>query len=280
MVVRRLDRGPWVAVNCGAIPEALLEAELFGHTRGAFTGAVQSRPGKFEAANHGTIFLDEVGDMPFPIQAKLLRVLQEKEVERLGGNERIHLDLRVIAATNVDLTARVQEGLFRQDLYYRLNVFNILMPALREHKEDIPDLVQALLADMNAKHSRKVATVSEAVLQQFQNYSWPGNVRELRNTLERAVIVCEGAVVETKHLAPGFGQTTSRPAASDPDAIHLGVGTTVEEAERQLILKTLASTNNNKTRAAEILQISLKTLHNKLKEYGAATAEADGEKGE
>jgi DNA-binding NtrC family response regulator len=148
------------------------------------------------------------------------------------------------------------------------------MPPLREHKEDVPDLVQTLLAEMSAKHGRKVAAVSEAVLNLFRNYSWPGNVRELRNTLERAVIVCDSAVVETKHLPPGFGQSTVRPSVEDPDAIRLGVGTTVEEAEKMLIVKTLQATSNNKTRAAEILGISLKTLHNKLKEYGNEAAEA------
>jgi DNA-binding NtrC family response regulator len=271
---------PFVAINCAAIPETLIESEIFGHEKGAFTGAMERRVGCFELAEGGTLLLDEIGEMPAGTQAKLLRVLEERMLRRLGSKVETAVDVRVLAATNKIPEEAVEKGELRQDLYYRLNVFNILMPSLREHKEDIPDLVQALLADMNAKHSRKVATVSEAVLTQFQSHSWPGNVRELRNTLERAVIVCEGAVVETKHLAPGFGQTTARPAASDPDAIHLGVGTTVEEAERQLILKTLASTNNNKTRAAEILQISLKTLHNKLKEYGAATAEAEGEKGE
>jgi len=271
---------PFVAINCAAIPETLIESEIFGHEKGAFTGAMERRVGCFELAEGGTLLLDEIGEMPAGTQAKLLRVLEERMLRRLGSKVETAVDVRVLAATNKIPEEAVEKGELRQDLYYRLNVFNILMPSLREHKEDIPDLVQALLADMNAKHGRKVATVSEAVLTQFQNHSWPGNVRELRNTLERAVIVCEGAVVETKHLAPGFGQTTARPAASDPDAIHLGVGTTVEEAERQLILKTLASTNNNKTRAAEILQISLKTLHNKLKEYGAASAEADGEKGE
>ena len=152
------------------------------------------------------------------------------------------------------------------------------MPPLREHKEDVPELVKSLLSEMNAKHGRNAAMISEAVLNLFQNYSWPGNVRELRNTLERAVIVCEDAVIETKHLPPGFGQIVQRPAASDPNAVHLGVGTTVEEAERLLILKTLEATNNNKTRAAEILGISLKTLHNKLKEYGTAGAAAESGK--
>src|SRR5258705_12035456 len=257
---------PFVPINCAAIPETLIESEIFGHEKGAFTGAMERRVGCFELAGGGTLLLDEIGEMPAGTQAKLLRVLEERTLRRLGGKVETPFDVRVLAATNKVPEDAVANGDLRQDLYYRLNVFNIPMPSLREHKEDIPDLVQALLADMNAKHNRKIATVSEAVLHQFQNHSWPGNVRELRNTLERAVIVCEGAVVETKHLPPGFGQVTARPVAADPNAIHLGVGTTVEEAERQLILKTLASTNNNKTRAAEILQISLKTLHNKLKE--------------
>jgi transcriptional regulator with PAS, ATPase and Fis domain len=173
----------------------------------------------------------------------------------------------VLAATNKVPDDAVANGELREDLYYRLNVFNIHMPALREHKEDIRDLVESLLKDMNEKHNRNVSHVSEAVLNMFQSYSWPGNVRELRNTLERAVIVCESGLIETKHLPPGFGQSV-RPVVNDPDAVHLGVGTTVAEAEKLLILKTLQATANNKTRAAEILGISLKTLHNKLKEYG------------
>jgi DNA-binding NtrC family response regulator len=184
------------------------------------------------------------------------------------------VDVRVLAATNKIPEEAVAKGELRNDLYYRLNVFNIHMPLLREHKEDLPDLVQALLADMCQKHGRKIGTISDAVLHAFQNFSWPGNVRELRNSLERAVIVCEGPVIETRHLPPGFGQPTLHTASNDPDAVRLGVGTTVEEAEKLLILKTLQATANNKTRAAEILGISLKTLHNKLKEYGNAQADA------
>jgi len=189
------------------------------------------------------------------------------------------VDVRVLAATNKVPEDAVARGELRNDLYYRLNVFNIHMPPLREHREDIPELVQALLSEMSSKHSRRVATVSEAVLNAFKNYSWPGNVRELRNTLERAVIVCDGAVVETKHLPPGFGHAPVRPSVDDADSIRVGVGTTVGEAERLLIIKTLESTNNNKTRAAEILGISLKTLHNKLKEYGSSSS-SDGSRTE
>jgi DNA-binding NtrC family response regulator len=268
---------PFVPINCAAIPETLIESEIFGHEKGAFTGALERRTGCFELAEGGTLLLDEIGEMPIATQAKLLRVLEDHKVRRLGSKVETTVDVRVLAATNKIPEEAVARGELRNDLYYRLNVFNINMPSLREHKEDIPDLVQSLIADMSAKHGRRVATVSEAVLNVFHSYSWPGNVRELRNTLERAVIVCDSSVVETKHLPPGFGQTPLRPSVEDPDAVRLGVGTTVEEAEKLLILKTLESTNNNKTKAAEILAISLKTLHNKLKEYGTASADADKE---
>jgi len=271
---------PFVPINCAAIPETLIESEIFGHEKGAFTGAMERRTGCFELAEGGTLLLDEIGEMPVATQAKLLRVLEDRKLRRLGSKVETTVDVRVLAATNKVPEEAVARGELRNDLYYRLNVFNIHMPPLRDHKEDVPDLVQSLLNEMSAKHSRKVATVSEAVLNQFRNYSWPGNVRELRNTLERAVIVCDSAVIETKHLPPGFGQTPLRASEEEADAVRLGVGTTVEEAERLLILKTLEATSNNKTRAAEILGISLKTLHNKLKEYGSATAELAVEKEE
>jgi DNA-binding NtrC family response regulator len=260
---------PFVPINCAAIPETLIESEIFGHEKGAFTGALERRTGCFELAEGGTLLLDEIGEMPANTQAKLLRVLEDRKLRRLGSKVETSVDVRVLAATNKNPDDAVAGGELRQDLYYRLNVFNVHMPLLREHKEDIRELVKSLLAEMSQKHDRKVADVSEAVLNLFQSYSWPGNARELRNTLERAVIVCEGGLIETRHLPPGFGQSV-RPVVHDPDAVHLGVGTTVEEAEKQLILKTLQATSNNKTRAAEILGISLKTLHNKLKEYGRA----------
>ena len=260
---------PFFPINCAAIPETLIESEIFGHEKGAFTGAVERRTGCFELAEGGTLLLDEIGEMPVATQAKLLRVLEDHKLRRLGSKVETSVDVRVLAATNKVPDEAVEKGELRQDLYYRLNVFNIHMPPLRDHKDDIRELVKSLLAEMNKKHERKVADVSEAVLNLFQSYSWPGTVRELRNTLERAVIVCESGLVETKHLPPGFGQNV-RPTVHDPDAVHLGVGTTVEEAEKQLIIKTLQATTNNKTRAAEILGISLKTLHNKLKEYGRA----------
>src|SRR6476659_3536923 len=271
---------PFVPINCAAIPETLIESEIFGHEKGAFTGALERRTGCFELAEGGTLLLDEIGEMPVATQAKLLRVLEDRKLRRLGSKVETTVDVRVLAATNKVPEEAVARGELRNDLYYRLNVFNIHMPPLREHREDVPDLVHALLSEMSSKHSRRVATVSEAVLNAFKNYSWPGNVRELRNTLERAVIVCDGAVVETKHLPPGFGHAPVRPSMDDADSIRVGVGTTVGEAERLLIIKTLESTNNNKTRAAEILGISLKTLHNKLKEYGSSSADARAEKEE
>jgi len=272
----RKDR-PFVAINCAAIPETLMESEIFGHEKGAFTGALERRTGCFELAEGGTLLLDEIGEMPIGTQAKLLRVLEDRKLRRLGSKVETSVDVRVLAATNKIPDEAVSRGELRSDLYYRLNVFNIHLPPLREHKEDVPGLVQLLLAEMSGKHGRKVSAVSEAVLNQFSNYSWPGNVRELRNTIERAIIVCDSGMVETKHLPPGFGQAPLRTAANDPDAVRLGVGTTVEEAEKMLILKTLEATSNNKTRAAEILGISLKTLHNKLKEYGSSAAETGKE---
>jgi DNA-binding NtrC family response regulator len=269
---------PFVPINCAAIPETLIESEIFGHERGAFTGAMERHTGCFELAEGGTLLLDEIGEMPVGTQAKLLRVLEDHKLRRLGGKFETTVDVRVLAATNKVPDDAVANGELREDLYYRLNVFNIHLPALREHKEDIRELVKGLLADMNEKHNRKVADVSEAVLNMFQAYSWPGNVRELRNTLERAVIVCEGGLIETRHLPPGFGQTV-RPVVNDPDAVHLGVGTSIAEAEKLLILKTMQATNN-KTRTADMLGISVKTLHNKLREYDhpqdeVVTAEGD-----
>jgi DNA-binding NtrC family response regulator len=265
---------PFVAINCSAIPETLIESEIFGHEKGAFTGALERRAGCFELAEEGTILLDEIGEMPIGTQAKLLRVLEDRKLRRLGSKVETTVDVRVLAATNKLPEEAVAKGQLRNDLYYRLNVFNIDMPPLRDHKEDLPELTQALLDAMNQKHGRKTATVSDAVISMFQAYDWPGNVRELRNLLERAVIVCEGSVIEPKHLPPGFGHATSRGPVSEGNAVRVGVGTTVEEAERLLILKTLESTHNNKTRAADILGISLKTLHNKLKEYGGASVGA------
>ncbi len=261
---------PFVAVNCAAIPETLIESEIFGHEKGAFTGALERRAGCFELAEEGTLLLDEIGEMPIATQAKLLRVLEDKKLRRLGSKMESPVDVRVLAATNKNPDTAVDSGQLRADLYYRLNVFNIHMPPLREHKEDIPAIVEAMIQDMNDKHGRNVPGVDPGMLQRLMQYDWPGNVRELRNTIERAVILCGSNPVGAQHLPPGFGTrgVESSADASVANTVKVEVGTTVDEAERLLIVKTLASTNNNKTRAAEILGISLKTLHNKLKEYG------------
>lgn len=266
----------FVAVNCAAIPETLIESEIFGHEKGAFTGAIERRAGCFELAEEGTLLLDEIGEMPVATQAKLLRVLEDRKLRRLGSKIEAPVDVRVLAATNKDPEDAVAGGQLRGDLFYRLNVFNIHMPPLRDHKEDIPAIAESMISDMNQKHGRSVTGIDSEMLARLMAHDWPGNVRELRNTIERAVVLCGEGQLQSRHLPPGFGTRTARPATEiPPNAIQLEVGATVDDAERMLIFKTLESTHNNKTRAAEILGISLKTLHNKLREYGtAATAGA------
>ena len=259
---------PFVAVNCAAIPESLIESEIFGHEKGAFTGAVERRAGCFELATGGTLLLDELGEMPPGTQAKLLRVLEERKLRRLGARTEQEVDVRVLAATNRDPFEAVARGQLRSDLYYRLNVFNVHLPPLREHMEDLPDLAEAMVAEMNRKHSRRVSGVTASMLDRMRAYDWPGNARELRNLVERAVILCpDGAPLDAGHLPPGFGTGKMASPVNDASLIPVRVGHTVDEAERMLIERTLESTGQNKTRAAEILGISLKGLHNKLKEY-------------
>ena len=267
---------PFVAINCAALPETLIESELFGHEKGAFTGALERRAGCFELAQNGTVLLDEIGDMPLGTQAKLLRVLEDQRVRRLGGKTEIQLDVRVVAATNSPLETAMREGRFREDLFYRLNVFPVPLPPLRDRLEDIPALVAALLADMNRKHSTKVTEAAPNVLEILRTHTWPGNVRELRNVIERAAILAGEGTIRLEHLPPPFhGQSPGavRPAAAASAAngneLRIPVGSTIEHAERALIELTLEHTKNNKTRAAEILGISQKTLFNKLREYGA-----------
>ncbi len=255
---------PFVAVNCAAIPETLMDSEIFGHEKGAFTGAVERRVGCFELADGGTLLLDEIGEMPIGTQAKLLRVLEDSRVRRLGSKSESSVDVRVLASTNKVPDEAVAKGQLRSDLYFRLNVVEIFMPPLRAHLEDLEDLTTALLEDLNHKHNCAVRAVDEEVLELFRHHSWPGNVRELRNTLERAVVTHPGEVLRKKDLTPEFGRVLP---ASAGDSLRLRPGLTVAEAERRLILETLAFTQNNKTRAAEMLGISLKTLHNKLKVY-------------
>ena len=268
----RRKSGPFVAVNCAALPETLIESELFGHEKGAFTGALQRRSGCFELADRGTLLLDEIGDMPIGTQAKLLRVLEDSKVRRLGGSHEFDVDVRVIASTNKDLREAIRQNLMREDLYYRLNVFHIRLPALRERPEDIPPITAALLRDLNKKHECRVVGLHRAVAENFQRYRWPGNVRELRNVLERAVILVGEGTVQASHLMGSLSEDAAGAPprrAADPNEVTLRVGTTVREAEKALLLRTLDHTGNNKTRAARILDISLKTLHNKLKEYQA-----------
>ena len=265
----RRSAGPFVAVNCAAIPDTLLESEVFGHERGAFTGALERRIGCFELANGGTIFLDEIAEMSPALQAKFLRILEDGTVRRLGGKTEMTVDVRVVAATNKDPAKAVKDGVFRDDLYYRLNVFSLALPPLKARREDIPLLVEALIEEFNAKYDKRIKSVDEATLRILVEQPWPGNVRELRNTIERAVVVCEGDLITAKYLSQG---PTDRPREAGAEWLALPVGMTVEEAEKQLILRTLASLDNNKTRTAEILVISVKTLHNKLHRYGLADA--------
>ncbi|HEX8984426.1 MAG TPA: sigma-54 dependent transcriptional regulator [Bryobacteraceae bacterium] len=284
-------QGPFVAINCAALPETLIESELFGHEKGSFTGASERRAGCFEVAQHGTLLLDEIGEMPMQTQAKLLRILEDSKVRRLGGRTEFEVDVRVVAATNKAPDEAVRGGQLREDLYYRLNVFHVHLPPLRERKEDIQPIAESLIGDLNRKHECRVAEISSDVLAALERHSWPGNVRELRNVLERAVILAGEGTIEMKHLpaflqgAPAAGTAAAagsspapaaglpagqtQPAPPDADSVKFQIGTTVEEAEKGLILRTLEHTRNNKTRAAEILGISLKTLHNKLKEYGS-----------
>ena len=279
---------PFVAVNCAAIPETLIESEIFGHEKGAFTGAIERRTGCFELAEEGTLLLDEIGEMPAPTQAKLLRVLEDRKLRRLGSKVETPVDVRVVAATNKDPQQAVAAGQLRGDLYYRLNVFNIQMPPLRDHREDIPAIAEQMIEDMNRRHGCSVTGIAPVLLDRLLAWEWPGNARELRNAIERATVLAHSGLLKIEHLPPNFGEQDygTRPTvASDggipqpasPPSTHLDerrtvsvpVGTTVDEAERQLILKTLESTHNNKTRAAEILGITTKTLQNKLKEYAA-----------
>ena len=256
---------PFLAINCSAIPETLMESELFGHEKGAFTGAASRRQGCFELADTGTLLLDEIGEMPAMLQAKLLRVIEERAVRRLGSRKEIEVDVRLLAATNRQPQQAVAEGKLRDDLLYRLNVFGIHLPSLRERKEDLPLLAQHLVTQLAEKHGRPARFLSSAAIEALQFHSWPGNVRELRNVIERAVIICSGEQVERHHFAPY--PIEQRERLRNEDTLSLPVGTPLEEVERQMIMRTLQKTKHNKTRAAELLGISLKTLHNKLNLY-------------
>jgi DNA-binding NtrC family response regulator len=270
LVARRLHElsprrsGPFVAVNCSAIPETLLESEIFGHEKGAFTGALEKRIGCFELAHDGTIFLDEVAEMSRAIQAKFLRILQDGLLRRIGAKSEVRVDARVIAATNKAPEKAIKEGHLREDLYYRLNVIGITLPPLRQRKEDIPLLVEAFLEEFNAKYEKHIKGVDDPALKLLVAHSWPGNVRELRNVLERAAITCEDKLIGRDHLPADLRNSNSEQSGV---GCYFPPGITIEQAEHSLILSTLAAMDNNKTRTAEVLGISLKTLHNKLHRF-------------
>lgn len=259
--------GPFLALNCAALPETLIESELFGHEKGSFTGAVERRIGCFELATGGTLLLDEIGDMPLATQAKLLRVLEDRKVRRLGGSKEIAVDVRLLASTNADLRGSINDNRFREDLYFRLNVFQVHLPPLRDRLDDLPQLCATMLPEMNARHGCRVTGISADAFEILRQHSWPGNVRELRNALERAVILAGTAEISPVHL-PRFSDAglPSQPEPALP-GVSLTIGSTVAQAERALIEATLRHTDGNRTRAAAILGISIKTLFNKLKEY-------------
>jgi len=260
---------PFVAINCAALPEHLIESELFGHERGAFTGALTRRAGCFEQANRGTLFLDEITEMPVGTQAKLLRVLQDGKIRRLGGTSETSVDVRIVAATNRQPEKAIEEKRLREDLYYRLNVFQISLPALRHRKEDLSSLADALIHEMNAKHGCKVDGIETEALARLICHSWPGNVRELRNVLERMVIVAREGTLQLHQLPPTLGIPQMNLPAPEPQTgseFRFREGATLDEVERAYIQFTLGQIGNNKRRAAKILGIGERTLHSRVTE--------------
>jgi two-component system, NtrC family, response regulator AtoC len=263
--------GPMVKVSCAALPETLLEAELFGHEKGSFTGALTQRRGRFEMADKGTIFLDEIGEMTVPTQTKLLRVLQERKIERIGSSLPIKVDIRIIVATNKDLQKQVEQNRFRDDLYYRLNVINIHMPPLRDRKEDIPSLVEHFLAKHRYSATAQPAAISEEAIRRLMEYNWPGNVRELENVIERAVVLSRGQIITSRELPFGdheAGEGEEGETADDAKADSSFFKKSVAQFEKDLIMKALRDANGNRSKAAEMLGIYRRLLYAKIKEYG------------
>ena len=276
--------GPFVAINCAALPESLMESELFGHERGAFTGAVGRQSGCFEHADHGTLLLDEIAEMPMPMQAKLLRVLEDSKVRRLGGKDEISVDVRVLAATNRRVEEAVEKRLLREDLYFRLNVFRIDIPPLRHRREDIPLLADALIRALNRKNDCRVTDLDPRALGLLLDYSWPGNVRELRNVLERAVILAREGTILPKHFPPDFhvpqGLAAPLPPSSAGNSFFkFEPGRPLHELEEAYIRLILQQTNNTRSRTAEILGISVRTLYKRLAEFAEADAKSHTEAG-
>jgi two-component system response regulator HydG len=259
--------GPFVVVNCATLPETLLESELFGHERGSFTGATVRKDGRFLLAHHGTVFLDEIGELGLPIQAKILRVLQAREFEPVGSNRTQKVDVRIITATNRDLETMVREGRFRDDLYYRLNVFPLVLPPLRERLEDLPVLADFFLKKYGEKNRRGVIPLAPEALRAFRRYSWPGNIRELENVIERGVIVCQGNVLTLENLPAALQQRDGWPVAGGEGEPGL------PELEQQLIIRTLERVAGQRRQAAEILGISLDELNLKIRSYGLEVRE-------
>ncbi|HEU4994009.1 MAG TPA: sigma-54 dependent transcriptional regulator [Gemmatimonadaceae bacterium] len=258
---------PFVAVNCGAIPEQLLESELFGHAKGAFTGAVGERSGLFEEADGGSLFLDEIGELPVALQVKLLRALQEGEVRRVGDNTPRAVDVRVITATSRDLEAEVRAGRFRADLFYRVNVVRVQLPPLRDRREDIPDLVRHFVSVFNKRLSLRIAGVTPAAMKLLMEYAWPGNVRELENVVERSMVLADGPQVGPEHLPDSVRSRNAVPASNEEE-LDLSVKRRTETLERNLIQRALRQTSGNRTRAARLLDLSHRALLYKIKEYG------------
>ena len=256
---------PFIKVNCAALSAGLLESELFGHEKGAFTGALERKIGRFELADNGTLLLDEVSEISPELQPKLLRALQEREFERVGGNRAIQVDTRIICTTNRDLERAMAEGRFREDLFFRLNVVPICLPPLRERRDDIPSLMEFFLKRFASENARPARGFSPEATRLFMEYDWPGNVRELQNAVERAVVLSIESILGPELFALGAGAPLAK---SDGNAVSVRIGTTVGEMERILILRTLERCALNRTRAAEVLGISVRTLRNKLKEYG------------
>ncbi|BDG07796.1 sigma-54-dependent transcriptional regulator [Anaeromyxobacter paludicola] len=263
---------PFVALNCSAIPATLIESELFGYERGAFTGADQRRLGNFELAHGGTLFLDEVGELPLEMQGKFLRVLEERKFRRLGGKAEVEVDVRVICASNRDLKDEIRKGRFREDLYFRLHVFTIVLPPLRERREDIPILVQHFIEKFNGETGKHVQGVSAQAMETLQSYAWPGNIRELRNTVERAMILVDHDLIGEEHLPPDM-----RPSRPEAAALRVPVGIPLRDVEKEYILASLQRNGGNKARTAEVLGISEKTLYNKLNRYAASARDRAGE---
>jgi DNA-binding NtrC family response regulator len=273
----RRASGLFLKINCAAIPENLLESELFGYEKGAFTGAMTSKPGKFELADKGSIFLDEIGDVPPAIQVKLLRVLQEREFERLGGTKTLRVDVRLIAATNRDLRVALEQGTFREDLYYRLNVVPINIPPLREHKEDIPDLVRVFLDRFGHEAGKQVNTVTPAAMKRLMEFHWPGNVRELENIIERAVALSTGDVIDLEDIRLDMSPARPRSSETESDAPFPPPGVTLEEFEDEIIRESLRRAGGNKSQAARLLGLSRNALRYRLSKIGVPDEESNGD---